>query len=59
MPLWDGDWLWLQAGVAMNLGLLVVEAGSRPGSDVGREPSPDKPRRHHSQEASLPGCEIL
>ncbi len=43
-----GDRLRLQAGVAMNLGLLAVEAGSRPGSDVGGEPSPDKPRRHHS-----------
>jgi hypothetical protein len=31
----DGDRLWLQARVAMNLGLLAVEAGSRPGGDVG------------------------
>ncbi len=37
----------LQAGVAMDLGLLAVEAGSRLGGDVNGEPSPDKPRRHH------------
>ncbi len=45
-PLRDGDRLRLQVGVAMNLGLLAEEAGSRPGGDVGGEPSPDKPKRH-------------
>jgi hypothetical protein len=48
MLLRDGDWLQLQAGVAMNLGLLAVEAGSRPGGNVSGKPSPDKPRRHHT-----------
>jgi hypothetical protein len=47
-PLRDGDRLRLQVGVVMNLGLLAVEAGSRPGSDVGGEPSPDKPKRHQN-----------
>jgi hypothetical protein len=44
----EGDRLQLQACVAKNLGLLAVEAGSQPGGDVGGEPSPDKPRRHHT-----------
>ncbi len=48
MSLRDGDLLWLQARVAMNFGLLAVEAGPRPGGDVGGEPSPDKPRRYHT-----------
>ncbi len=48
MSLRDGDWLWPQACVAMNLGLLAVEAGSQPSSDVVGEPSPDKPRRYHT-----------
>jgi hypothetical protein len=30
----DGDWLRLHSCVVMNLGLLAVEAGSQPGSDV-------------------------
>jgi hypothetical protein len=38
--------------VAMDLGLLAVEAGTRPGSDVVGEPSPDKSRRYH-----MPGGE--
>jgi hypothetical protein len=50
MSLQDGDWLRLQARVVMNLGLLAVKAGSRPGGDVGGEPSPDKPRRYHTPE---------
>ncbi len=48
----DGDWLRLQACVAINLGLLAVEAGMRPGSDVVGEHSPDKSRRYH-----MPGGE--
>jgi hypothetical protein len=50
----DGERLWLQARVAMNLGLLAVEAGPRPGDDVGGKPSPDKPRRHHTPEGEPP-----
>jgi hypothetical protein len=50
----DGDQLRLQGRVAMNLGLLAVEAGSRSGGDVGGEPSLDKPRRHQTQKGEPP-----
>jgi hypothetical protein len=46
MSLQDRDWLGLQVHVGMDLGLLAVEAGSRPGGDVAGKPSPDKPRRY-------------
>ncbi len=38
MLLQDGYWLRLLVHVAMNLGLLAVEAGSQPGGDVGGKP---------------------
>ncbi len=41
-----------QVGVAVGLGLLAVEAGSRPGGDVAGEALPDKSRRDH-----MPGGE--
>jgi hypothetical protein len=50
----DRDWLQRQAGVAVNLGLLAVEAGTRPGGDIIGEFSPDKPGRHQTL-----GCEML
>ncbi len=53
-PLQDGDRLRLQAGVAMNLGLLAVEAGLRPGGDVSGEPSPDKSRKHYTPASAPP-----
>jgi hypothetical protein len=40
----------------MNLGLLAVEAGSQPGSDVGGKPSSDKPRIPYARRASLPAA---
>ncbi len=53
--LWDGDWLELQVRVEMDLGLLAVEAGPRPGSDVAGQSSPDKPRRYHAPGGEPPG----
>jgi hypothetical protein len=50
----DGDWLQLQAGVAINLGPLAVEAGSRPGVDVGGKPSSDKSSKHHTRGGEPP-----
>ncbi len=43
-----------QVGVAVGLGLLAEEAGSRPGGDVAGEALPDKSRRDH-----MPGGEPL
>jgi hypothetical protein len=37
-----------------NLGLLAVEAGSRPDGDVGGETFQDKPRRHQAPEGEPP-----
>jgi hypothetical protein len=37
----DGNWLQWQEGVAVNLGLLAVEANARPGGDVIGKSSPD------------------
>ncbi len=41
----DGDGLWQQAGVAVDLALLAVQAGSRPAGDIIEEAAPDKSRR--------------
>ncbi len=49
LPLRDGDGLWQQAGVAVNLALLAEQAGSRPVGDVIGEPTPDKSRRHKQE----------
>jgi hypothetical protein len=47
LPLRDGDGLWQQAGVAVDLALLAVQAGFCPAGDVvGEAAAPDKPRRH-------------
>jgi hypothetical protein len=46
MPLRDGDGLWQQVGVAVDLALLGVQAGSCPVGDIFGEPTPDKSRRH-------------
>ncbi len=58
-PLRDGDVLRQQAGVAVGLGLLEVEAGSLPGVDVTGMDRPNKSRINQCWEVSLPGCEIL
>jgi hypothetical protein len=53
-PLRDGDGLRQQAGVAMDLALLAVQAGSCPaGDDIG-EVTPDKPRRHNAPRGRPP-----
>jgi hypothetical protein len=54
MSLRDRDWQGLQTHVAMDLGLLAVEAALQPGSDIAGQSSPDKPRRYH-----MPGGEPL
>jgi hypothetical protein len=42
-----------QAGVAVDLALLAVLAGSRPVGDVIGEPAPDKSRRHKTPRGEL------
>ncbi len=53
-PLRDGDGLRQQAGVAVDIAPLAVQAGFCPAGDVVGEAAPDKPRRQkaprgHSQ----------
>jgi hypothetical protein len=49
-----GDVLWQQAGVAVGLGLLAVEAGSRPGVDVAGKAAPKISRRNLTLGGELP-----
>ncbi len=49
LPLRDGDGLRHQAGVAVDLVPLAVQAGSRSVGDVIGEPVPDKSRRHNTK----------
>jgi hypothetical protein len=48
----DGDGLRQQAGVAMDISLFAVQAGSSPVGDVVGEPTPNKSRRN-----KMPGGE--
>ncbi len=54
LPLRDGDGLREQVGVAVDLALLTVQAGSRPVGDVVRDPAPDKHRRHKTLKSEPP-----
>ncbi len=54
LPLSDGDGLRQQAGVAVDLVPLAVQAGSRSVGDVIGEPVPDKSRRHKTPRGKPP-----
>jgi hypothetical protein len=53
-PLRDGVGLGQQAGVAVDLASLAMEAGFYPAGDVVDEAAPDKPRRHRAQRGQPP-----
>ncbi len=53
-PLRDGDGLWQQASVAVDLALLAVQAGYRPVGDVIGKPAPDESKRHKTQRGKPP-----
>ncbi len=53
-PLRDGDWLHQQAGVAVDLARLAVQAGFFPAIDVVGEAASDKPRRHNAPRSQPP-----
>ncbi len=50
----DGDGQRQQAGVAVDLALLAVQAGFCPADDVVGEAAPDKPRRHKTLRGKPP-----
>jgi hypothetical protein len=54
LPLRDGDGLRQQAGVAMDLALLAVQAGFCPAGDVVGKASIDKPRGHKTPRGQPP-----
>ncbi len=53
-PLRDGDGLWQQVGVAVDLAPLAVQSGFCPAGDVIGEAAPDKPRRHKAPRGQPP-----
>jgi hypothetical protein len=55
----DGDGLWQQVGVAVDLALLAVQTGSRPVGDVVGEPAPDEYRRHKKPGGDPPRVGIV